>query len=151
MQISCGTHSSQVLERFIDENSLQKSWDTFAIKFTRIVDIDGYSHTSTFDHFFWSEDISNNIMVADVLRIASNTSDHCPIYCKINITYKLNAEFIIYQNRKHVGKKLLMNRKPILRLIWRMISLIWKFQQALNTVMTYIVMMIITRMTVIIS
>ena len=79
------TQFTSIIERFIDENSLQKSWDTFAIKFTRIFDIDGHSHTSTLDHFFWSEDIPNNIMVADVLHIASNTSDHCPIYCKINI------------------------------------------------------------------
>ena len=68
------TQFTSIIERFIDENSLQKSWDTFAIKFTRIFDIDGHSHTSTSDHFIWSEDISNNIMVADVLHIASNTT-----------------------------------------------------------------------------
>ena len=79
------TQFTSIIERFIDENSLQKSWDTFAIKFTGMFDIDGHSHTSTLEHFFWSEDISNNIMAADVLHIASNTSDHCPIYCKINI------------------------------------------------------------------
>ena len=51
------TQFTSIIERFIAENSLQKSWDTFAIKFTRIVDIDGHSHTSTLDHFFWSENI----------------------------------------------------------------------------------------------
>ena len=120
MQISCTqfTQFTSIIERFIDENSLQKSWDTFAIKFTRIFDIDGHSHTSTSDHFFWSEDISNNIMVADVLHIASNTSDHCPIYCKININ-NLQAKCRTHHlpKPKACWKKLLMNRKQIIRLI----------------------------------
>ena len=79
------TQLTNIIDRFIDENSLHKSWDKFTIKYTLIFDIDGHSHTSTLDHFFWSEDISNNIKEADVLHIASNTSDHCPIYCNINI------------------------------------------------------------------
>ena len=73
------------MQSFIDENSVQKSWDKFAIEFTHFFDIEGHSHKSTLDHFFWSQDISNNILEANVLHIARNTSDHCPIYCNINI------------------------------------------------------------------
>ena len=82
------TQFTSIIERFIDENSLQ-------IKFTHKFDIDGHTHTSTLDHFFWSEDISTNIMVAGVLHIASNTSDHCPIYCKID-TNNLQAKCRIH-------------------------------------------------------
>ena len=92
------TQFTNIIDRFIDENSLHKSWDKFTIKYTRICDIDGHSHTSTLDHFFWSEDISNNIKEADVLHTASNTSDHCPIYCNINInksTSKMQNESTI--------------------------------------------------------
>ena len=59
-------------------------------------DIDGHSHTSTLDHFFWNEDISDNIMEANVLHIASKTSDHCSIYCNM----QQNAEFLYYQYLK---------------------------------------------------
>ena len=31
------TQFTSIIEMFIDENSLQKSWDTFAIKFTRVL------------------------------------------------------------------------------------------------------------------
>ena len=70
------TKFTTVIEIFIDENSLQKSWDKFEIDFTHTFDVAGHSHTSTLDHFFWSEGISNDIIEGDVLHIASNRSDH---------------------------------------------------------------------------
>ena len=79
------TQFTSIIESFIDENSLQKSRDKFAIDFTPFFDIDGHSHTSTLDHFVFKGEISDNIADADVLHTASNTSDHCPIYCNINI------------------------------------------------------------------
>ena len=96
MQISYGTQFTSIIESFIDENSFQKSWDKFAIDFTNFFDLDGLSHTSILDHFFWSEDISDNIMEAGVLHIASNTSNQCPIYCNININ-DLQAKYRKYR------------------------------------------------------
>lgn len=37
------------------------------------------------DHFFWSENLSESVISADVLHLPENTSDHCPIFCKIDV------------------------------------------------------------------
>ena len=79
------TKFTSIIESFINEKSLVKSWDKFAIDFTHLFDIENHSYTSILDHFFWSENISNNILLADVLHLPNNLSDHCPIYCSINV------------------------------------------------------------------
>ena len=79
------TKCTSIIESFINEKSLVKSWDKFAIDFTHLFDIEDHSYTSILDHFFWSENISNNILLADVLHLPNNLSDHCPIYCSINV------------------------------------------------------------------
>ena len=53
--------------------------------FTHIFEVDGVHHTSTIDHLIWNEKLSNSIVEADVLHLPDNTSDHCSIYCHINI------------------------------------------------------------------
>ena len=78
------TRFTELVESFCEE-SLIKSWDNFSIDFTHIFEVDGVHHTSTIDHFFWNEKLSNSIVEADVLHLPDNTSDHCPIYCQINI------------------------------------------------------------------
>ena len=62
-----------------------KSWDTFSVDFTHSLDVQENTYTSTLDHFFWSVGISSSITSADVLHLTDNTSDHCPIYCSVNI------------------------------------------------------------------
>ena len=79
------TQFTSIIESCINEKSLVKSWDKFAIDFTHLFDIEDHSYTSILDHFFWSENISNNILLADVLHLPNNLSDHCPIYCSINV------------------------------------------------------------------
>ena len=79
------TQFTSIIESFINEKSLVKSWDKFAIDFTHLFDIEDHSYTPILDHFFWSENISNNILLADVLHLPNNLSDHCPIYCSINV------------------------------------------------------------------
>ena len=37
------------------------------------------------DHYFWSENLSESIASADVVHLPENTSDHCPIFCKIDV------------------------------------------------------------------
>ena len=79
------TQFTSIIESFINEKSLIKSWDKFAMDFTHLFDIEDHSYTSILDHFFWSENISNNILLADALHLPNNLSDHCPIYCSINV------------------------------------------------------------------
>ena len=82
------TKFTSLIENFISENTLVKSWDKCKIDFTHSYDLEDQSYTSIIDHFFWSESTASNIKNADVLHLPSNTSDHCPIYCslKINIS-----------------------------------------------------------------
>ena len=80
-----GTFFTNAINDFLNERSLQRAWDKFAIDFTHVFEMDNKSYTSTIDHFFWSEDVTNSIESADVLHLSSNTSDHSPIYCMLNI------------------------------------------------------------------
>ena len=96
--------------------SLIKSWDNFSIDFTHIFEVDGVHHTSTIDHFFWNEKLSNSIVEADVLHLPDNTSDHCPIYCQINIENLFPTELsTTLGNQNLVGKKLTLNKRKITR------------------------------------
>lgn len=79
------TRFTNIVDNFIAERSLLKSWNSFDIDFTHSFEIDDQSYTSTLDHFFWSESLSHNVINADVLHMPSNTSDHSPIFCSINI------------------------------------------------------------------
>ena len=79
------TRFTELVESFVNEESLIKSWDNFSIDFTHLFEVDDVHHTSTIDHFFWKEKLSNSIVEADVLHLPDNTSNHCPIYCQINI------------------------------------------------------------------
>ena len=82
------TKFTGIIEDFVSENSLIKSWDIYKIDFSHSYDLEDQSYTSNIDHFFWSEHTAKNIENADVLHLPGNTSDHCPIYCslKINIS-----------------------------------------------------------------
>ena len=74
-----------LIDNFIEDRSLYKSWDTFPIDFTHFYDREDETYTSTIDHFFWNEHLSNHITDADAMHLPDNTSDHCPIYCMINL------------------------------------------------------------------
>ena len=43
------------------------------------------THTSTVNHIFWNEGCHESIIDAGVVHIPENTSDHCPIYCVVDI------------------------------------------------------------------
>ena len=79
------TTFTTTVERFIDDNSFEKSWDKFSIDYTHSSERDDHTFISTIDHFFWSEGLSHLIMEADVIHLPNNTSDHSPIYCRIDI------------------------------------------------------------------
>ena len=74
-----------VVKQFVQEYDFQPSWNMFNVDFTNYHEINGISHTSTIDHFFWDEQLSEKILDAGVIHHPSNLSDHCPIYCKIDV------------------------------------------------------------------
>ena len=61
-------------------------WDRYSFDFTHPFEMNDHCYSSTLDHFFWSENIIEDVIEADVLHMPGNTSDHCPIYCKMYIT-----------------------------------------------------------------
>ena len=58
----------------------------FRVGHAHTFEMNDHCYSSTLDHFFWSENIIKDVIEADVLHMPGNTSDHCPIYCKMNIT-----------------------------------------------------------------
>ena len=72
------------MKRFIDECQLRSTWEDFNIDFSHYQEINGVSYVSTIDHFFINESF-NFLVDSGVLHDPSNMSDHCPIYCKIEL------------------------------------------------------------------
>ena len=73
------------VNEFVTENSFEDAWKKFQIDYTHVFEKDGHTYTSTLDRFFWSEKITGCVKEADVLHLLSNTSDHCPVYCKLDV------------------------------------------------------------------
>jgi endonuclease/exonuclease/phosphatase family metal-dependent hydrolase len=79
------TRFTGIIKTFIDQNQLKKSWDKFPIDFTHVHEVDSTTYTSTIDHFMWTENLEQHIVDAGVLHLPNNLSDHCPIFCHLNI------------------------------------------------------------------
>ena len=79
------TSFTTTIDRFVKDNSLKGAWENFPVDFTHTFEMDDRTYTSTLDHFFWNERLTSYIMEADVLHLPGNTSDHCPVYCKLEI------------------------------------------------------------------
>ena len=76
---------TNAVTEFIEEKQLVKSWEEYSIDHTHTFDKEGKTYTSTLDHIFWSENMSEQIQEADVLHLSCNLSDHSLIFCKVNI------------------------------------------------------------------
>ena len=99
------TKFTGIIEDFVSENSLIKSWDIYKIDFSHSYDLEDQSYTSNIDHFFWSERTANNIENADVLHLPGNTSDHCPIYCSLKINISPSSRTPITCNKSKLSWK----------------------------------------------
>ena len=73
------------MNEFVTQNSFKDAWKKFQIDYTHVLETSGRTYTSTLDRFFWSEKITGCVKEADVLHLLSNTSDHCPVYCKLDV------------------------------------------------------------------
>ena len=78
------TNHTNTVNDLLEDIGLSKSWDRFFIDFTCCHDLLGVSHVSTLDHFFWSEQLEDNVVDAGVLHFPDNKSDHSPIYCIVS-------------------------------------------------------------------
>ena len=82
---SRNTTFTTIVDGFVKDNMLESAWEKFPVDFTHTYERDDQTFTSTLDHFFWDGQISGSVEEADVLHLPGNTSDHCPVYCKIEI------------------------------------------------------------------
>ena len=73
----------RLIEDFICEMNLFKSWDAYEIDYTHVAEKNDITYVSTIDHFFWNSTATDSIIDAGVLHLSDNFSDHCPVYCKI--------------------------------------------------------------------
>ena len=93
------TSFTTTVDRFVKENSLKSAWENFPVDFTHTFERDDRTFTSTLDHFFWNEQLSSYVKEADVLHLPDNTSDHCPVYCKLEIE-KMDIKHTAQQTSK---------------------------------------------------
>lgn len=77
------TRYVEIIKNFIREMKICKSWDTYKIDFTHESQVNGVTHTSAIDHFFWNPGLSDSIIDAGVLHLCDNFSDHSPVFCKL--------------------------------------------------------------------
>ena len=43
-----------IIQEFLMKTEVHKSWDSYPVEFTHVMEKDGVTHTSTIDHFFWN-------------------------------------------------------------------------------------------------
>ena len=79
----CKSWDKYQIENFIWEVDTCKSWDKYQIDFTHATEINGDTRISTIDHFFWNSALNDTVIDAGVLHLSINLSDHSPIFCKM--------------------------------------------------------------------
>ena len=73
------------------------------IDYTYSNTINGITHCSTIDHFISNETCYNSITEAGKVNCPNNTSNHHPIFCKLNVD-NLNRSFIKFYKRDTCSK-----------------------------------------------
>ena len=77
-------HTERVRE-VVEELRLLTAWDRFQVDFTSTHEVAGQTSVSKIDHFFWSQNLEENVDEAGVIHHEENTSDHNPIYCVLKV------------------------------------------------------------------
>ena len=114
------SHTNEVSENLHDLG-LSRSWDEFYVDFTCCHEIAGVSHTSVLDYFFWSSVTGDSMTDAGVKHHPDNSSDHCPIYCVLNIAgiQPDKAESKQKQQQKPSWSKAALKKKSPSRISWQ--------------------------------
>ena len=74
----------RLINEFICEPDISMSWDIHEIDFTHACEVNGVTHASTIDHFFWNSSANDSVIDAGVLHLPDNLSDHSPVFCIMN-------------------------------------------------------------------
>ena len=70
----------------VDDLNLETAWEAHEADFTFMYnDGDNRSFTAMLDHFFYNEITRQAVLAAGVIHLPENLSDHCPIFCTIDI------------------------------------------------------------------
>ena len=73
------------VDNFVNECNFVRAWDNFQIDFTHYQETGNVTHISTVDHIFWNDACNDKIVDAGVVHVPENASDHCPVYCVVDI------------------------------------------------------------------
>ena len=103
------TKFTLIIDQFIKERNLLRSWDRFHVDFTHAVENNGRTFTSILDHFCWTAGIENNVVDAGVLHLPQNMSDHSPVFCIMKVDGLLARTQFPLLNL--AGRKLHKNRE----------------------------------------
>ena len=79
------TKFTLIIDQFIKERYLLRSWDKFEVDFTHGAENNGKTFTSILDHFCWNAGMDNSVVDAGVLHRPQNTSDHSPVFFIIKV------------------------------------------------------------------
>ena len=81
-------------DAFLSNNSFESAWNKLDIDYTHEFEKEGITYTSTIDHVVWNAALSKKVLDAGVLHLVDNTSDHDPIYCDIQQTFKIDNVYL---------------------------------------------------------
>ena len=77
-------------EAFLLTNKLESSWKKLDVDYTHEFEKEGITYTSTIDHVVWNAALCKKVLDVGVLHLVDNTSDHDPIYCDVQQTFKID-------------------------------------------------------------
>ena len=74
------------VQQQVADLNLTTAWHRHEVDFTFIYnDADDTSHVAVLDHFLLNNLAETAVIAAGVLHIPENLSDHCPIYCNVDL------------------------------------------------------------------
>ena len=80
------------IKRFLHKLNMEHAWDHYEVDFTHCQQNNDDVYLSTLDHFFWNSNLSNKVIIAGVLHLPDNLSDHSPIFCVLKDEVEVTPE-----------------------------------------------------------
>ena len=95
-----------IIDQFIKERYLLRSWDKVEVDFTHAAENNGKTFTSILDNFCWNAGMDNSVVDAGVLHLPQNMSDHSPVFFIIKVDGLLaRTQFPLVTHAKLSWKK----------------------------------------------
>ena len=95
---SRNTGHVDMVNNFIHDLSLNRSWSRFQVDFTHVTSRNDITYIHTLDHFFWGEATDSAILDDGVIHHVDNDSDHSPIFCSFLMPAADNLKVITSTN-----------------------------------------------------